>query len=125
MRGWVATEAHGKTRVEKATLSTNQGTLHKEFDCDLLVAAAGLTPVTGVLTMAQAELEFDQHTGFFLPKNVPAKMHAAGRMLGFSHPWSIETSGTLAGLKAAADCGAAVDGEIKQLRSRRKTFRQL
>ena len=116
MSGWVATEAHGKTRIEKVTLSTNQGTLHKEFDCDLLVAAAGLTPVTGVLTMVQAGLEFDQHTGFFLPKDLPAKMHTAGRMLGFSHPWSIETSGTLAGLKAAADCGVAVDEEIKQIR---------
>ncbi len=115
MRGWVATEAHGNPAVEKVTLSTNQGTLHKEFACDLLVASAGLTPVTGGLTMAQAELEFDQHTGFFLPKNLPAKMHAAGRMLGLSHPWSIETSGTLAGLQAAADCGKVVDGKIKEI----------
>jgi sarcosine oxidase subunit alpha len=116
MKGWVATEAHGKTRIDKVTLSTSQGTLHKEFDCDLLVAAAGLTPVTGLLTMAQAGLEFDHHTGFFLPGNLPAKMHTAGRMLGFSHPWSIETSGTLAGLKAAADCGVSVDREISEVR---------
>jgi len=116
MSGWVATTAHGKTTVDGVTLSTNQGTLHKEFECDLLVASAGLTPVSGALTMAQASLEFDHHTGFFLPKNLPAKMHAAGRMLGLSHPWSIETSGTLAGLKAAADCGEAVDGEIIEIR---------
>ena len=116
MSGWVATEAHGKTTIDKVSLSTNQGTLNKEFACDLLVASAGLTPVTGVLTMAQAALEFDQHTGFFLPKNLPAKMHAAGRMLGLSHPWSIETSGTLAGLNAAADCGVAVDGEVNEVR---------
>ena len=116
MRGWVATEAHGKTAVEKATVGTNQGTLHKEFNCDLLVASAGLTPVTGPLTMAQAKLKYDHHTGFFLAKNLPAKTHAAGRMLGLSHPWSIETSGTLAGLLAAADCGADVAGEINQTR---------
>lgn len=115
MSGWVAAEAHGKTTLDKVTLSTNQGTLNKEFACDLLVASAGLTPVTGVLNMAQAALEFDHHTGFFLPKKLPAKMHAAGRMLGLSHPWSIETSGTLAGLKAAADCGVAVDPEANEV----------
>jgi sarcosine oxidase subunit alpha len=122
MSGWVATEAHGKAAVEKVTVSTNQGTLQKEFDCDLVVASAGLTPVTGALTMAQAKLEFDPHTGFFLPKNLPAKMHAAGRMLGLSHPWSIETSGTLAGLLAAADCGVGVDGEINQVRQNLATL---
>jgi sarcosine oxidase subunit alpha len=114
--GWVATEAQGKAAVEKVTVSTNQGTLDKEFYCNLLVASAGLTPVTGPLTMAQARLEYDQHTGFFLAQNLPAKMHAAGRMLGLSHPWSIETSGTLAGLQAAADCGVEVEDEINQTR---------
>jgi sarcosine oxidase subunit alpha len=116
MSGWVATEAHGKAAVDKVTLSTNQGTLHKDFACDLLVAAAGLTPVTGPLTMAQARLAYDRHTGFFLAQNLPAKMHAAGRMLGLSHPWSIETSGTLAGLQAAADCGAGVANQMNQVR---------
>jgi len=122
MSGWVATAAHGKSAVEKVTVSTNQGTLHKEFDCNLLVASAGLTPVTGPLTMAQARLEYDHHTGFFLAKNLPAKMHAAGRMLGLSHPWSIETSGTLAGLLAAADCGAEVGSEINQTRQNLATL---
>jgi len=116
MSGWVATEAHGNPAVDKVTLGTNQGTLHREFECDLLVASAGLTPVTGVLTMAQAGLEFDRHTGFFLPGSLPAKMHAAGRMLGLSHPWAIETSGTLAGLQAAADCGVNADEEIDKIR---------
>ena len=116
MSGWVATEAHGKTTVDKVTLGTNQGTLHKEFACDLLVASAALTPDTGPLTMAQAWLEYDPHSGFFLAQNLPAKMHAAGRMLGLSHPWSIETSGTLAGLLAAADCGAGVESEMNQTR---------
>jgi sarcosine oxidase subunit alpha len=116
MSGWVATKAHGKDVVDRVTVSTNQGTLDQEFACDLLVASAGLTPVTGPLTMAQARLEYDHHTGFFLAQNLPAKMHAAGRMLGLSHPWSIETSGTLAGLQAAADCGAGVEDEMNQVR---------
>jgi sarcosine oxidase subunit alpha len=116
MSGWVATEARGKAAVEKVTVSTNQGTLHREFNCNLLVASAGLTPVTGPLTMAREHLEYDHHTGFFLARNLPAKIHAAGRILGLSHPWSIETSGTLAGLQAAADCGIEVESEINQAR---------
>ena len=52
MSGWVATEAQGKSAVEKVIVSTNQGTLHREFYCNLLAASAGLTPVTGPLTMA-------------------------------------------------------------------------
>ena len=116
MSGWVATEAHGKAAVEKVTVSTNQGTLDREFSCDLLVASAGLTPLTGPLTMAEARLQYDRHTGFFLAEHLPAKMHAAGRMLGFSHPWSIETSGTLAGLQAASDCGVDVAGQVDETR---------
>jgi sarcosine oxidase subunit alpha len=122
MSGWVATEAHGQAGVEKVTVSTNQGTLHKEFVCDFVVASAGLTPVSGPLTMTQAKMEFDHHTGFFMAKNLPPKMHAAGRMLGLSHPWSIETSGTLAGLLAAVDCGAEVAGEIDQTRQNLATL---
>ena len=116
MGGWGATETRGKTSVEGVTVSTIQGTLHKEFSCDLLVASAGLTPLTGPLTMVEAGLKFDRHTGFFLAERLPDKMHAAGRMLGFSHPWSIETSGTLAGLQAAADCGVDVAGQIEDIR---------
>ena len=122
MSGWVATEAHGKTGVEKATVSTNQGTIQKEFYCDLVVASAGLTPVTGPLTMAQARLKYDHHTGFFLARHLPAKMFAAGRMLGLSHPWSIETSGTLAGLQAAAVCGVDVGGQIEETRQNLATL---
>ena len=116
MSGWVAIDAQGKAAVEKATVGTNQGTFQKEFDCNLLVASAGLTPITAPLTMSQARLEYDHHTGFFLATNIPDKMHAAGRMLGFRHPWSIETSGTLAGLQATADCGIEVESEINQVR---------
>jgi sarcosine oxidase subunit alpha len=116
MAGWVATEAHGKSAVDGVTIGTNQGTLHKEFSCDLLVASAGMTPLTGPLTMLEAALKFDRHTGFFLAERLPEKMHAAGRMLGLSHPWSIETSGTLAGLEAALDCGIDVGGQIDEIR---------
>ncbi len=118
LRGWVAILAHGDKSVKKVTLSTIQGTHHRDVDCDLLVASAGMTPLTGPLTMAQAQLAYDNHTGFFLPKKLPVKMHAAGRLMGLNDPLSIEASGNLAGLMAAADCGATVEADLKQTRER-------
>ena len=118
LRGWVAILAHGNKSVKKVTLSTIQGTHHRDVDCDLLVASAGMTPLTGPLTMAQAQLAYDNHTGFFLPKKLPVKMHAAGRLMGLNDPLSIEASGNLAGLMAAADCGATVEADLKQTRER-------
>lgn len=112
MRGWVATHAHGK-KVKKASLATIDGTIHRDFECDLIVASAGLTPVTGPITVSQGKLAYDPHTGYFLPSRLPEKTHAAGRMTGVNNALSIEASGRLAGLKAAADCGAANAGDIE------------
>ncbi len=106
LKGWVATKAHGGKQVKKVTLRTIEGSIKRQFECDLLVASAGLTPLTGPLTLAQARLRFDAHTGYFLPTELPAKMHAAGSLTGRNHPLAIEASGRLAGLRAAADCGA-------------------
>ncbi|KJS11426.1 MAG: glycine cleavage T protein (aminomethyl transferase) [Peptococcaceae bacterium BRH_c8a] len=105
LRGWVACEAHGSRQVEKVTLSTIDGSAKRQFGCDLLVASAGLTPITGPLTLAQAKLKYDMHTGYFLPVDLPAKTHIAGRLTGLQHALAIEASGRLAGLNAAADCG--------------------
>jgi sarcosine oxidase subunit alpha len=114
LKGWIATHAHGTKTLNKVTLATTQGTLQKEFSCDLLVASAGMTPLTGPLSLAQADLAFDPHTGFFLPKKLPAKIWAAGRMLGLHHPQSIEASGRLAGISAAADCGVSIKNKLKE-----------
>ena len=49
LRGWVAYEAQGSKTLRKVTLSTIEGMRHREFDCDVLVASAGLTPASGPL----------------------------------------------------------------------------
>jgi sarcosine oxidase subunit alpha len=116
LRGWVASHAHADKTLKKVTLSTIHGTQNRDFSCDLLVASAGMTPVTGPLTLAQAQLTFDLHTGFFLPTRLPSKTHAAGRLLGLNDAFSIEASGHLAGLQAAADCGASVETDLQQAR---------
>ena len=112
LSGWVAAVAHGLKRVNKVTLVSVDGMISKSLRCDLVVASVGMTPMTGPLTLAQGTLKYDTHTGFFLPDRVPEKMHAAGRMLGFTDCFTIESSGTFAGLKAALDCGACDSGEV-------------
>ena len=111
LKGWVAAKAHGKT-VTKVTLTTVEGTVKRDFDCDLLVASAGLTPVTGPFIMAQAKMGYDNHTGYFLPTELPERMFPAGRLTGVGDPRAIEASGRLAGLQAAAACGVSLNGEL-------------
>jgi sarcosine oxidase subunit alpha len=114
LRGWVATEAHGSQQVEKVTLSTVEGTVKRQFACDLLVASAGLTPLTGPFILAGAKMGYDGHTGYFLPTNLPENMFPAGRIIGVNNPASIEASGRLAGLKAAAAAGADMGKAIAE-----------
>jgi sarcosine oxidase subunit alpha len=116
LRGWVACRAHGGKSLSSITLSTIQGTFEKSFSCNHLVASAGMTPVTGPLSLLHATLAYDAHTGFFIPNELPPKVFAAGRMLGFSHSVAIEASGRLAGLDAAAACGASNEKERKETR---------
>lgn len=106
--GWAASRAEGRKRVTGAVLGSLSSSETRRFTCDLLVASAGLTPVTGPLSTAQARFAFDEHTGFFLPTELPPRLHAAGRLLGYTDPESIEASGALAGLKAARDSGIDV-----------------
>ena len=117
LRGWVASMAHGKT-LKKVTLTTAEGGRSWDLACDVLVASAGLTPQLGPLSLAQAKMAYDGYTGFFLPKELPPRLHAAGRVLGFHHPESIEVSGRLAGLAAAAECGAQVENALKETQDR-------
>jgi sarcosine oxidase subunit alpha len=116
LRGWVAIHAQGNKTLNKVILATIPGTLEKEFACDLLVASAGMTPLTGPLSLAQAKLAYEPYTGFFMPQQLPANVQVAGRMLGLTHPTSVETSGRLAGILAAADCGASAESRLKETR---------
>jgi sarcosine oxidase subunit alpha len=63
-------------------------------------------------------ITFDQRTGWFLPEGLPKTVHPAGRLLGYEEPQSIEASGSLAGLKAAADGGFPVGPAIQEHETR-------
>jgi len=112
LKGWVAADTGGGKTVEKVVLTSVEGTAKRLFDCDLLVASAGLTPLTGPLVLAHAKMAYDDHTGYFLPAAMPEKTYAAGRITGVNDPASIEASGHLAGLKAAAAAGADLNGAV-------------
>lgn len=120
LKGWVAAKAHGSKQVKGVTLSCLSALATKKMECDLLVASAGMTPVTGPLTIVQGTLKYDDYTGYFLPDKVPDKMHTAGRMVGLDDSYAIETSGRLAGLKAAFDCGACDKSELDEIKIKLK-----
>jgi sarcosine oxidase subunit alpha len=122
LKGWVAAKAHGRKVVKSVSLSSIDGLIKRKFNCDVLVASAGLTPVTGPITVAQGKLKYDSHTGFFLPDALPEKMHAAGRILGLNDPFSVEASGKIAGLQAAFDCE---NGSIQEIGEAKKTLENL
>ncbi|HDI59071.1 MAG TPA: FAD-dependent oxidoreductase [Desulfobacteraceae bacterium] len=115
LRGWSATKAHGRRRVAKVTLAGANGRFRKTLDCDLLVASAGFTPVTGPLTLAGAKLAFDERTGFFLPTCLPPRVHAAGRITGRQDWHAVAASGRLAGLCAIQDNGIDQTAAIGEL----------
>jgi sarcosine oxidase subunit alpha len=121
-RGWVAAKVKGKKAVKAVTISTVSGTRRRDIPCEVLVASAGLTPATGLLSIAQCKLSYDNHTGFFLPVNLPERVYASGRMLGFHHPLSIEISGRLAGLNAAAGCKETTNGLRKEVEEQLATL---
>lgn len=123
LRGWIVSKSHGMKGVEKVTLCTVDGMRKQQFSCDLIVASAGLTPCAGPMFLAGAEMTFDHHTGFFLPRQLPSGMYAAGRVLGLTDSFAIEASGELAGLNAAAVCGVSVQTEIDFSRQKLKQLR--
>lgn len=55
LRGWVAAKTHGGKHIDRVTLATVDGTIQRHLPCDLLVASAGLPPVTGPFILAQAK----------------------------------------------------------------------
>jgi sarcosine oxidase subunit alpha len=113
--GWTALTVTGSKQISGVVLTRLDGRQQARFDCDVLAASAGQTPVTGPLTVAGAELAHDARTNFFLPKAMPPRMHGAGRMLGLIDPRAIEASGRRAGLAAAAEQGWEVKAALKAL----------
>jgi sarcosine oxidase subunit alpha len=116
LKGWAASQAHGNRTLKKVTLSNTDCRMSRKFPCDVLVTSAGLTPAAGPLFLAGAKMYHDHFTNFFLPEELPPKVHSAGRLQGLTDTFSIEASGRLAGLSASFDCGVPVREHLKDAR---------
>ena len=112
--GCAASRAEGDRGVTGVVLTSLDGIERKRFGCQLLVASAGMTPAAGPLAVTQAKMKYDRHTNFFLPEKMPARVHAAGRLLGYRDPTAIESSGRVAGLAAALDCRAPAEKAYRE-----------
>lgn len=112
--GHVVTKAKGFRALSGAVIqSLDAGKKQLHFDCDLLVASAGLSPLSQLLHVAGAKMAYDSHTAQFLPRELPFGVHAAGRVLALDDPRAIEAQGKLAGLAALRDVGLDVGGELR------------
>ncbi len=116
LRGWLAADVRGKNGVRRVRLTSREGRGSRWFSCDLLVASADKAPAMEPLLMTAARFEKDRQTGFMTPVMLPPGLHAAGRLMAWEDPRAIEDTGRLAGMAAAADCGAASPDRIGRLK---------
>jgi sarcosine oxidase subunit alpha len=115
--GWAASKVKGGKQVRRVELSELNGSHTRTFKCDLLVASAGQQAVIGPLSTAGASFRYCTGTGMFQPSGMPPNIFSAGRMTGLTHPVSIDTSGAVAGLEAAAACGRDTSTSLEAARS--------
>ena len=104
LSGWAASRAIGRGRVRACELRPVNGAGSRRFQCDLLVANAGMQPRIGVLATVKAKLSYCAHTHSYQPVELPPGVFVAGSMTGLRDPRSIEASGRLAGLHAVTCC---------------------
>ncbi len=122
LKGWMAAEARGKKGVNRVLLKNRDSKEKRWFECDLLIASAGRAPVTGPLLMTRTEFGLDPCTGLPVPLKLPPRIYAAGRLAGWEDPRTIEASGRLAGLKAAADSGYSLSDSISKTEKKLRDF---
>ena len=120
--GWTAGRASGFRSIREVVLTGPDHRQNRTFECDLLVAAAGLTPANGALFLARTDMVFDESSVFFLPDKMPPGVLAAGRVLGFELPEAVELSGRRAGLAAALAAGIKVEAELEKAEAALKEF---
>ena len=119
--GWAASRTMGRKRVKACEMRPPSGGGSSHFQCDLLVANAGMQPRIGALATAKAKLAYCAHTHSYQPAELPPGVFAAGSMTGLRDPRSIEASGGLAGYRAVAYCtgGTAVADADAMARAKR------
>ncbi len=124
--GWAAARVRGRGRVRGVELAGRAGSGAAgggagdslRVACDLLVASAGRQPDIGVLSCAGARFRHGERTRTFELERLPPNVFAAGGVLRLTDLEALTGSGRIAGLEAAAACGASVAGELTRERAR-------
>lgn len=132
--GWAATRVRGRSRVRRVELAARTTTGagsgaavgsagggagdSLRVACDLLVASAGRQPDIGVLSCAGARFRHGERTRTFELERLPPDVFAAGGVLRLTDLEALTTSGRIAGLEAAAACGADVASPLARERAR-------
>ncbi|WP_419938926.1 2Fe-2S iron-sulfur cluster-binding protein [Candidatus Palauibacter sp.] len=120
--GWAASRVRGRSRVRGVELAARAGSGTAgdslRVACDLLVASAGRQPDIGVLSCAGARFRHGERTRTFELERLPSDVFAAGGVLRLADLEGLTCSGRIAGLEAAAACGADVGGALTRERAR-------
>lgn len=120
--GWAASAVKGGKRVDGVELARLDDRAGRAFDCDLMVAGVGQQAAIGALSTAGVKFRYCAQTGLFQPQALPARLFAAGRIIGLTQPASLEGSGEVAGLQAAAACGRDVTAALRHARNRQQAL---
>lgn len=126
--GWAVSRVRGRGRVRGVELAARGGSGGsgapgtspggvRRVGCDLLVASAGRQPDIGVLSCAGARFRHGAHTQTFELERLPPDVFAAGGLLRLTDLDALADSGRVAGLEAAAACGADVANRLTRARA--------
>jgi sarcosine oxidase, subunit alpha len=116
LNGCTITAAVGRKHVQGAFITPLHSLLpgsdpvpKREFDCDLVLVSGGGAPATSLPTQAGATTRYDEARGHFVLDQLPGSISAAGQLIG-EGGWNVaETSGEIAGLRAAHGLGFGDD----------------
>lgn len=69
-------------RIAGVEVRSNDGAVAQSIECDGLLMSVGWAPAAGLLYQAGATLEYDAALGQVVPKDLPPRLHVAGRLNG-------------------------------------------
>jgi len=114
--GHVVTGAKGFRKVRSVILEPVERGRRSRYECDVLVASAGETPLSQLLEAAGSEMAYDPAGVRFLPGQLPPRVYGAGRVMGLDRQEAVELKGKEAGLLAVQDAGLSVSPELGRIR---------
>ena len=109
MPGSVVSEAHGRRRVNGATVSARSGSCRRRrIDCDLLLHSGGWNPTAHLFSQSRGNLRFDSELAAFVPAENGQAVICAGAANGGMTLSETFADGAKVGDRAAIEAGFSV-----------------